>query len=133
MKFFLENKTLFLRSPNMNLEKGATPATSATPWVKLLICNTIVCSRYEVSTCYTLLVPATPYITPPKATHLSTARKSITPRKSMSVSLIVNRGLRSKDFLRLRAVLDSFIVWYIRTLSHASWVSKVREISRSSL
>jgi len=57
LKFFLENKTLFLRSPNMNLEKGATPATSATPWVKLLICNTIVCSRYEVSTCYTLHNP----------------------------------------------------------------------------
>ncbi len=43
----------------MNSEKGATSATSATHWVKLLIYNTIVCSRYEVSTCYTFFVPAT--------------------------------------------------------------------------
>ena len=43
----------------MNSEKGATHATSATHWVKLLIYNTIVCSRYEVSTCYTFFVPAT--------------------------------------------------------------------------
>jgi hypothetical protein len=43
----------------MNLKKPATHATSATHFVKLLICNTIVCSRYEVSTCYTFFVPAT--------------------------------------------------------------------------
>ena len=40
----------------MNIEKAAT---SATHWVKLLIYNTIVCSRYELSTCYTFFVPAT--------------------------------------------------------------------------
>jgi|TARA_R110002111_G_scaffold147349_1_gene214178 hypothetical protein len=30
LKFFLENKTVFLRSPNMNLEKGVTSVTSVT-------------------------------------------------------------------------------------------------------
>ena len=41
----------------MNLEKAVTPVT---PWVKLLIYNTIPCHRYEVSTCDTFFVPVTP-------------------------------------------------------------------------
>ena len=60
LKFFLENKTVFKRSPNMNSEKAVTPVTPVTPWVKLLIYNTIRCHRYEVSTCDTFFVPVTP-------------------------------------------------------------------------
>ena len=41
LKFFLENKTVFKRSSNMNSKKGVTHVTH---WVKLLIYNTIVCN-----------------------------------------------------------------------------------------
>jgi hypothetical protein len=91
----------------MNSEKGATSATSATHWVKLLICNTIVCSRYEVSTCYTFFVPATHYKKPLKATHLSSVRKSNAQPNMISGVSIVNRVLRTRDLRRL--VLKCFM------------------------
>ena len=59
LKFFLENKTLFLRSPNMNSEKGVTHVTHVTHLPKWLIYNTIYCNTYGIPTCYKFVVPVT--------------------------------------------------------------------------
>ena len=69
------------------------------------------------------------YITPLKATHLTSVRKSNAPPNTMSDVSIANRGLRTKDLRVFLLVYFmgflpySFMVWWLRALNRASRAS----------